>query len=159
MPGYPLRGGQAPTQSPQPPPCPCPRHPCAPFTDLAATPPGKSICKGGQSGGAPSLQGPLLSPLAHPTPVGNGVVPPLTPTLTSATYLPPWVLAPSAVQLSLPHPWEGSTLSLTLPLHSHSNPDLRRSDPGWERSDSVLPASHGHLPQAGSLERNRVGGM
>ncbi|KAL1779292.1 misshapen-like kinase 1 isoform X8 [Sigmodon hispidus] len=35
------------------------------------------------------------------------------------------------------------------------NPDLRRSDPGWERSDSVLPASHGHLPQAGSLERNR----
>ncbi|XP_058139661.1 misshapen-like kinase 1 isoform X29 [Dasypus novemcinctus] len=38
-----------------------------------------------------------------------------------------------------------------------SNPDLRRSDPGWERSDSVLPASHGHLPQAGSLERNRVG--
>ncbi|XP_024090772.1 misshapen-like kinase 1 isoform X27 [Pongo pygmaeus] len=38
-----------------------------------------------------------------------------------------------------------------------SNPDLRRSDPGWERSDSVLPASHGHLPQAGSLERNCVG--
>nr|KAF6296294.1 misshapen like kinase 1 [Myotis myotis] len=38
-----------------------------------------------------------------------------------------------------------------------SNPDLRRSDPGWERSDSVLPATHGHLPQAGSLERNRVG--
>ncbi|XP_057629358.1 misshapen-like kinase 1 isoform X13 [Chionomys nivalis] len=36
-----------------------------------------------------------------------------------------------------------------------SNPDLRRSDPGWERSDSVLPTSHGHLPQAGSLERNR----
>ncbi|XP_027282718.1 misshapen-like kinase 1 isoform X6 [Cricetulus griseus] len=36
-----------------------------------------------------------------------------------------------------------------------SNPDLRRSDPSWERSDSVLPASHGHLPQAGSLERNR----
>ncbi|XP_059127055.1 misshapen-like kinase 1 isoform X9 [Peromyscus eremicus] len=36
-----------------------------------------------------------------------------------------------------------------------SNPDLRRSDPGWERSDSVLPASQGHLPQAGSLERNR----
>ncbi|XP_047399397.1 misshapen-like kinase 1 isoform X8 [Sciurus carolinensis] len=36
-----------------------------------------------------------------------------------------------------------------------SNPDLRRSDPGWERSDSILPASHGHLPQAGSLERNR----
>lgn len=100
LPGYPLRGGQAPTQSPQPPPCPCPRHPCAPFTDLAATPPGKSICKGGQSGGAPSLQGPLLSPLVRPTPVGNGVVPSLTPTLTSATYLPPLVMAPSAVQLS-----------------------------------------------------------
>ncbi|KAM5214911.1 misshapen-like kinase 1 isoform 35-T35 [Hipposideros larvatus] len=38
-----------------------------------------------------------------------------------------------------------------------SNPDLRRSDPGWEHSDSVLPTSHGHLPLAGSLERNRVG--
>lgn len=88
LPGYPLRGGQAQTQSPQPPPCPRPRHPCAPFTDLAATPPGKSICKGGQSGGAPSLQGPLLSLLARPTPVGNGVVPLLTPTLTSATCLP-----------------------------------------------------------------------
>ncbi|KAM9749079.1 misshapen-like kinase 1 isoform 2-T2 [Dama dama] len=43
------------------------------------------------------------------------------------------------------------------PPNACSNPDLRRSDPGWERSDSVLPASHGHLPQAGSLERNRVG--
>lgn len=39
--------------------------------DLAATPPGKSICKGGQSGGPPSLQGPLLSPLARPTPVAT----------------------------------------------------------------------------------------
>ncbi|XP_004376140.1 misshapen-like kinase 1 isoform X2 [Trichechus manatus latirostris] len=43
------------------------------------------------------------------------------------------------------------------PPNACSNPDLRRSDPGWERSDSVLPAVHGHLPQAGSLERNRVG--
>ncbi|XP_057569910.1 misshapen-like kinase 1 isoform X4 [Hippopotamus amphibius kiboko] len=43
------------------------------------------------------------------------------------------------------------------PPNACSNPDLRRSDPGWERTDSVLPASHGHLPQAGSLERNRVG--
>ncbi|XP_030655428.1 misshapen-like kinase 1 isoform X10 [Nomascus leucogenys] len=43
------------------------------------------------------------------------------------------------------------------PPNASSNPDLRRSDPGWERLDSVLPASHGHLPQAGSLERNRVG--
>ncbi|KAM5274316.1 misshapen-like kinase 1 isoform 5-T5 [Ctenodactylus gundi] len=41
------------------------------------------------------------------------------------------------------------------PPNASSNPDLRRSDPGWERSDSVFPASHGHLPQAGSLERNR----
>ncbi|XP_045680313.1 misshapen-like kinase 1 isoform X3 [Phyllostomus hastatus] len=45
------------------------------------------------------------------------------------------------------------------PPNACSNPDLRRSDPGWERSDSVLPGSHGHLPQAGSLERNRVGGV
>lgn len=56
--------------------------------DLAATPPGKSICKGGQSGAPPSLQGPPLSPLARPTPVGNGAVPVLTSTLTSATCFP-----------------------------------------------------------------------
>lgn len=43
------------------------------------------------------------------------------------------------------------------PPNACSNPDLRRSDPGWEHSDSILPVSHGHLPQAGSLERNRVG--
>lgn len=82
----------------------------------------------------------------------------LTPTPTSATCLP-LVVALSAGQLSILGP--GHSISLTLPLRpppSHSNPDLRRSDPGWERSDSVLPASHGHLPQAGSLERNRVGG-
>ncbi|XP_053068632.1 misshapen-like kinase 1 isoform X5 [Acinonyx jubatus] len=42
------------------------------------------------------------------------------------------------------------------PPNACSNPDLRRSDPGWERSEGALP-SHGHLPQAGSLERNRVG--
>ncbi|XP_074839089.1 misshapen-like kinase 1 isoform X3 [Carettochelys insculpta] len=35
---------------------------------------------------------------------------------------------------------------------SSSNPDLRRSDPGWER-----PSSSIDLPQAGSLERNRLG--
>uniref|UniRef100_K7F6V1 Protein kinase domain-containing protein n=1 Tax=Pelodiscus sinensis TaxID=13735 RepID=K7F6V1_PELSI len=38
-----------------------------------------------------------------------------------------------------------------------SNPDLRRSDPGWERADSLLQASSTNLPQAGSLERNRIG--
>ncbi|XP_053115423.1 misshapen-like kinase 1 isoform X8 [Hemicordylus capensis] len=38
-----------------------------------------------------------------------------------------------------------------------SNPDLRRSDPGWERADSLLQSGSAHLPQAGSLERNRVG--
>ncbi|XP_036624555.1 misshapen-like kinase 1 isoform X7 [Trichosurus vulpecula] len=42
------------------------------------------------------------------------------------------------------------------PPSTSSNPDLRRSEPGWERGDSLLQ-SHGHLPQAGSLERNRVG--
>ncbi|XP_029784279.1 misshapen-like kinase 1 isoform X2 [Suricata suricatta] len=42
------------------------------------------------------------------------------------------------------------------PPNACSNPDLRRSDPGWERAEGALP-SHGHLPQAGSLERNRVG--
>ncbi|XP_044247645.2 misshapen-like kinase 1 isoform X4 [Ursus arctos] len=44
------------------------------------------------------------------------------------------------------------------PPNACSNPDLRRSDPGWERPEGALP-SHGHLPQAGSLERNRVGGV
>ncbi|XP_043820618.1 misshapen-like kinase 1 isoform X2 [Dromiciops gliroides] len=44
----------------------------------------------------------------------------------------------------------------TQPPSTSSNPDLRRSEPGWERGDSLLQ-SHGHLPQAGSLERNRVG--
>ncbi|XP_030402918.1 misshapen-like kinase 1 isoform X14 [Gopherus evgoodei] len=38
-----------------------------------------------------------------------------------------------------------------------SNPDLRRSDPGWERADSLLQAGSANLPQAGSLERNRIG--
>ncbi|XP_053861772.1 LOW QUALITY PROTEIN: misshapen-like kinase 1 [Malaclemys terrapin pileata] len=38
-----------------------------------------------------------------------------------------------------------------------SNPDLRRSDPGWERADSLLQAASANLPQAGSLERNRIG--
>lgn len=56
----------------------------------------------------------------------------------------------SSLWLEQHHP-----LSLPLP---RSNPDLRRSDPGWERSDSLLPSGSAHLPQAGSLERNRVGG-
>ncbi|KAL8176980.1 UNVERIFIED_CONTAM: Misshapen-like kinase 1, partial [Gekko kuhli] len=45
------------------------------------------------------------------------------------------------------------------PVHAvrASNPDLRRSDPGWERPDSLLQSGSANLPQAGSLERNRVG--
>ncbi|XP_062994149.1 misshapen-like kinase 1 isoform X7 [Elgaria multicarinata webbii] len=45
------------------------------------------------------------------------------------------------------------------PVHAvrASNPDLRRSDPGWERADSLLQAGGANLPQAGSLERNRGG--
>lgn len=111
MPGYPLRGGQAPPRHLST-PAPPPRHPCAPSTDLAATPPGKSICKGGQSGAPPSLQGPPLSPLARPTPVGNGVASPLPPTLTSATGSPPpQVVVPlSALQL---HAGVGAPASLT----------------------------------------------
>ncbi|XP_043359622.1 misshapen-like kinase 1 isoform X14 [Dermochelys coriacea] len=38
-----------------------------------------------------------------------------------------------------------------------SNPDLRRSEPGWERADSLLQGGSANLPQAGSLERNRIG--
>nr|XP_034990395.1 misshapen-like kinase 1 isoform X2 [Zootoca vivipara] len=41
--------------------------------------------------------------------------------------------------------------------NASSNPDLRRSDPGWERADSMLQSGTGNLPQAGSLERNRIG--
>ncbi|XP_062994143.1 misshapen-like kinase 1 isoform X2 [Elgaria multicarinata webbii] len=41
--------------------------------------------------------------------------------------------------------------------NASSNPDLRRSDPGWERADSLLQAGGANLPQAGSLERNRGG--
>ncbi|KAM6453280.1 misshapen-like kinase 1 isoform 14-T14 [Liasis olivaceus] len=45
------------------------------------------------------------------------------------------------------------------PVHAvrASNPDLRRSDPGWERADNLLQSGAASLPQAGSLERNRVG--
>lgn len=152
MPGYPRRGGQAPPRQLSA-PAPPPRHPCAPSTDLAATPPGKSICKGGQSGAPPSLQGPPLSPLARPTPVGNGVVSPLPLILTSATGSPWWWFPSLRCSSTL----EGGTCLPDPPLPSHSNPDLRRSDPGWERPEGAL-SSHGHLPQAGSLERNRVGG-
>lgn len=37
-----------------------------------------------------------------------------------------------------------------------SNPDLRRAESGWERGDSFLQSPHPNLPQAGSLERNRI---
>ncbi|XP_041441065.1 misshapen-like kinase 1 L homeolog isoform X6 [Xenopus laevis] len=37
-----------------------------------------------------------------------------------------------------------------------SNPDLRRAESGWERGDSLLQSPHPNLPQAGSLERNRI---
>ncbi|XP_034286726.1 misshapen-like kinase 1 isoform X6 [Pantherophis guttatus] len=40
--------------------------------------------------------------------------------------------------------------------NTSSNPDLRRSDPGWERGDNLLQSGAANLPQAGSLERNRV---
>ncbi|XP_034286727.1 misshapen-like kinase 1 isoform X7 [Pantherophis guttatus] len=48
--------------------------------------------------------------------------------------------------------------SSTRPVHAvrASNPDLRRSDPGWERGDNLLQSGAANLPQAGSLERNRV---
>uniref|UniRef100_A0A670ZGZ8 non-specific serine/threonine protein kinase n=1 Tax=Pseudonaja textilis TaxID=8673 RepID=A0A670ZGZ8_PSETE len=52
--------------------------------------------------------------------------------------------------------WVPCPLRGTPPLLPGSNPDLRRSDPGWERGDSLLQSGAAHLPQAGSLERNRV---
>ncbi|KAK2109385.1 hypothetical protein P7K49_014550 [Saguinus oedipus] len=46
-----------------------PSRPTQSIPDLTATPPGKSICKSRQSWAPPSLKGPLLNPLAHPTPL------------------------------------------------------------------------------------------
>lgn len=105
--------------------------------DLAATPPGKSICKGGQSGGPPSLQGPLLSPLARPTPV-------VTLTSGGAT------LAGSAQTVSSP------VLMDISPRLAHWNGTVWELPPNWTAPQcsppgtkpSLMTTAHG---QAGLL--------
>lgn len=79
--------------------------------DLAATPPGKSICKGGPSGAPPSLRGPPLSPLARPTPV-------VTPTSGGVT------LAGSARKV--PSPRTG-----TCPRRAHWSGTAWEPPPNW----------------------------
>nr|KAF6457515.1 misshapen like kinase 1 [Rousettus aegyptiacus] len=112
------------------------------------------------------------SPLAKTKPSSTGPEPPIP----QASPGPPGPLSQTPPMQRPVEPQEGPhkvpqrTSSIATALNTSgaggsrpaqavraSNPDLRRSDPGWERSDSVLPGSHGHLPQAGSLERNRVG--
>ncbi|XP_033024998.1 misshapen-like kinase 1 isoform X10 [Lacerta agilis] len=65
----------------------------------------------------------------------------------------------SSIATALNTSGAGSGGSAIRPVHAvrASNPDLRRSDPGWERADSLLQSGTGNLPQAGSLERNRIG--
>ncbi|KAM5214925.1 misshapen-like kinase 1 isoform 49-T49 [Hipposideros larvatus] len=112
------------------------------------------------------------SPLAKTKPSSTGPEPPIP----QASPGPPGPLSQTPPMQRPVEPQEGPhkvpqrTSSIATALNTSgaggsrpaqavraSNPDLRRSDPGWEHSDSVLPTSHGHLPLAGSLERNRVG--
>ncbi|XP_023579230.1 misshapen-like kinase 1 isoform X8 [Octodon degus] len=102
----------------------------------------------------PSVRGPVIRQNSDPTSEGPGPSP----------NPPAWVRPDNEAPPKVPQ----RTSSIATALNTSgaggsrpaqavraSNPDLRRSDSGWERSDSILPASHGHLPQAGSLERNR----
>ncbi|KAM4012611.1 misshapen-like kinase 1 isoform 4-T4 [Anomaloglossus baeobatrachus] len=50
----------------------------------------------------------------------------------------------------------GSAVGRPVQAVRASNPDLRRAESGWERGDSLLQSPHPNLPQAGSLERNRI---
>uniref|UniRef100_A0A452QKS5 non-specific serine/threonine protein kinase n=1 Tax=Ursus americanus TaxID=9643 RepID=A0A452QKS5_URSAM len=109
------------------------------------------------------------SPLAKTKPSSTGPEPPLP----QASPGPPGPLSQTPPMQRPVEPQEGPhkvpqrTSSIATALNTSgaggarpaqavraSNPDLRRSDPGWERPEGALP-SHGHLPQAGSLERNR----
>uniref|UniRef100_A0A7N5JFZ9 non-specific serine/threonine protein kinase n=1 Tax=Ailuropoda melanoleuca TaxID=9646 RepID=A0A7N5JFZ9_AILME len=114
---------------------------------------------------------PQNSPLAKTKPSSTGPEPPLP----QASPGPPGPLSQTPPMQRPVEPQEGPhkvpqrTSSIATALNTSgaggarptqavraSNPDLRRSDPGWERPEGAL-SSHGHLPQAGSLERNRVG--
>ncbi|XP_034990400.2 misshapen-like kinase 1 isoform X7 [Zootoca vivipara] len=102
-------------------------------------------------------------------PTSEGPAPPPSRP-TAAEQRGPWVRmdpeAPpkvpqrtSSIATALNTSGAGSGGGAIRPVHAvrASNPDLRRSDPGWERADSMLQSGTGNLPQAGSLERNRIG--
>uniref|UniRef100_U3DI15 non-specific serine/threonine protein kinase n=1 Tax=Callithrix jacchus TaxID=9483 RepID=U3DI15_CALJA len=104
----------------------------------------------------PSARGAVIRQNSDPTSEGPGPSPNPPAWVRPDNEAPPKVpQRTSSIATALNTSGAGG--SRTAQAVRASNPDLRRSDPGWERSDSVLPASHGHLPQAGSLERNRVG--
>nr|XP_028560058.1 misshapen-like kinase 1 isoform X7 [Podarcis muralis] len=103
-------------------------------------------------------------------PTSEGPAPPPSRPATAAEQRGPWVRmdpeAPpkvpqrtSSIATALNTSGAGSGGGAIRPVHAvrASNPDLRRSDPGWERADSLLQSGTGNLPQAGSLERNRIG--
>ncbi|XP_053219091.1 misshapen-like kinase 1 isoform X6 [Podarcis raffonei] len=103
-------------------------------------------------------------------PTSEGPAPPPSRPTTAAEQRGPWVRmdpeAPpkvpqrtSSIATALNTSGAGSGGGAIRPVHAvrASNPDLRRSDPGWERADSLLQSGTGNLPQAGSLERNRIG--
>ncbi|XP_059573796.1 misshapen-like kinase 1 isoform X2 [Alligator mississippiensis] len=93
---------------------------------------------GGGFPAAPPAPAPPRAPLARQSsdPTAPPDTPPKVPQRTSSI----------ATALNA-----GSAGASARPTHAirASNPDLRHSDPGWERTDD------GHLPQAGSLERSR----
>ncbi|XP_013377625.1 PREDICTED: misshapen-like kinase 1 isoform X8 [Chinchilla lanigera] len=102
----------------------------------------------------PSARGPVIRQNSDPTSEGPGPSPNPPAWVRSDNEAPPKVpQRTSSIATALNTSGAGG--SRPAQAVRASNPDLRRSDSGWERSDSILPASHGHLPQAGSLERNR----
>ncbi|XP_026547459.1 misshapen-like kinase 1 isoform X2 [Notechis scutatus] len=119
------------------------------------------------SSAPPPPRGAMIRQNSDPT--SEGPVPP--PSRPSPDQRGPWVkMDPNgppqvpqrtssiATALNTSGVTGGGSSSGTRPAHAvrASNPDLRRSDPGWERGDSLLQSGAAHLPQAGSLERNRV---
>ncbi|XP_060503558.2 misshapen-like kinase 1 isoform X10 [Panthera onca] len=104
---------------------------------------------------APGTRGAVIRQNSDPTSEGPGPSPNPPSWVRPDTETPPKVpQRTSSIATALNTSGAGGTRPAQ--AVRASNPDLRRSDPGWERSEGALP-SHGHLPQAGSLERNRVG--
>ncbi|XP_070583775.1 misshapen-like kinase 1 isoform X3 [Erythrolamprus reginae] len=131
-----------------------------PSKDMAAFPVHDSA-----SSAPPPPRGGMIRQNSDPTSEG----PAPQPSRPNADQRGPWVKmdpnAPpqvpqrtSSIATALNTSGVTSRSSSTRPVHAvrASNPDLRRSDPGWERGDSLLQSAAANLPQAGSLERNRV---